>query len=191
MEKGMSFGAWVMALPPEQQQKVFEECQCARLVGHVNGRSSTRDKGHEMRVSTLLRSMASDASNDIGTSVRSELRTLADRIDDEMVELPCDADGTPWHLGDRCVAHDRLTCASWHGKIIEFQLREDDGFIARVLLDKRPQSVRFNIRDITRPHSPSDRLREWVRRARTDEHMDLRELDAIADEMDEEARDEH
>lgn len=26
-------------------------------------------------------------------------------------------------------------------------------------------------------------LRDWTRRARADEHMDLRELDAIADEL--------
>lgn len=32
--------------------------------------------------------------------------------------------------------------------------------------------------------APSAALREWVRRARADCHMDLRELDAIADAMD-------
>lgn len=37
------------------------------------------------------------------------------------------------------------------------------------------------------PESPQARIREWVRRARADEHMDLRELDAIADDMDAEA----
>lgn len=30
----------------------------------------------------------------------------------------------------------------------------------------------------------SDELRDWVRRARADEHMDLRELDSIADRID-------
>lgn len=30
----------------------------------------------------------------------NELRALADRIDDEMVELPKDADGVPIHVGD-------------------------------------------------------------------------------------------
>ena len=30
----------------------------------------------------------------------------------------------------------------------------------------------------------SDQLREWTRRARADEHMSLRELDAIADRID-------
>lgn len=30
----------------------------------------------------------------------------------------------------------------------------------------------------------SDEVREWMRRARANEHMDLRELDAIADSMD-------
>lgn len=34
--------------------------------------------------------------------------------------------------------------------------------------------------------TPSDALREWVRRARADEHMSLRELDAIADRIDSE-----
>lgn len=34
------------------------------------------------------------------------------------------------------------------------------------------------------PASPQERIREWVRRAQADEHMDLRELDAIADELD-------
>ena len=34
------------------------------------------------------------------------------------------------------------------------------------------------------PETAAGRLREWVRRARADEHMDLRELDAIADEID-------
>lgn len=33
-------------------------------------------------------------------------------------------------------------------------------------------------------NTPSDALREWVRRARADEHMDLRELDSIADCID-------
>lgn len=111
-------------------------------------------------------------------------RKWAINLDERYVELPCDADGRPWHVGDRCVAHDRLTCDLWCGKIIELQLCENGGLIARVLLDKRPQAVRFNMRDITRPCAPADRLRSWVEGARNDEHMDLRELDRIADAMD-------
>lgn len=34
--------------------------------------------------------------------------------------------------------------------------------------------------------TPSDALREWTRRARADEHMDLRELESIADRIDNE-----
>ena len=37
------------------------------------------------------------------------------------------------------------------------------------------------------PDSPQERIRDWVRRAQADEHMDLRELTDIANDMDAEA----
>lgn len=44
--------------------------------------------------------LAADNPN-IPTSIKMALANFADRIDNEMIALPVDADGKPWHMGDR------------------------------------------------------------------------------------------
>lgn len=111
-------------------------------------------------------------------------RKWAINLDECYVALPCDADGRPWHVGDRCIGEDCYKSGKEHGRIIELQLCENGEFVARVLPDKKAEGMRFRMSELSRPCAPADRLREWARRARADEHMDLRELDRIADAMD-------
>ena len=51
-----------------------------------------------MRISDEIRELAGEAG--IYSNACGKLRELADRIDEETVELPKDADGVPFHVGD-------------------------------------------------------------------------------------------
>lgn len=99
-------------------------------------------------------------------------RKWAKELEDHYVELPTDAKGEPWHVGDTCEFWNRSSLPSC-------------GKVSSLYLDKNGWRINGNsVGMYIRPKSPADRLREWARRARADEHMDLRELDRIADAMD-------
>lgn len=68
------------------------------------------------KVPDRLREIADRA--DMTYATRSMLRTLADRISEEYVELPRDANGTPWHIGDRFKLDDCLVAAGTVGTIM-------------------------------------------------------------------------
>lgn len=102
----------------------------------------------------------------------SLLRRWADELESRYVALPTDINGRPWHIGDECELHPV-------NALVDRERVSEMTLMAGVWL------INDHVLDICiRPKSPADRLREWVRRARADEHMDLRELDRIADAMD-------
>nr|DAL45657.1 MAG TPA_asm: hypothetical protein [Caudoviricetes sp.] len=104
-------------------------------------------------------------------------RKWAKELEDRYVELPTDAKGEPWHVGDRCV-----TKYGGHGEV--FGLRYDDDGKCRITVRQGDELTARLPSDLRRPCILAERLRSWVEGARNDEHMDLRELDRIADAMD-------
>ena len=96
---------------------------------------------------------------------------------------PRDRNDVPISLGD----HVRVAGTTDHGVVRRISYGVDDGskHVFVEVHGPRLGTAFYAPCDLEHaPASPSARIREWVGRARADEHMDLRELDAIADELD-------
>lgn len=117
-----------------------------------------------------------DANTIDAGNVAAMLRKWARELDEEYVELPKDAEGRPWHVGDACV-----TKYGGHGEV--FGLRYDDDGKCRITVRQGDELTARLPSDLRRPCILAERLRSWVAGARNDEHMDLRVLDSIADEL--------
>lgn len=103
------------------------------------------------------------------------LRRWADELDSEYVELPRDAEGRPWRFGDRCV-DGQGECL-----VIKSLALGDGAWVAASTYT--PGGVHVGWKDVEtlrRPSGCAAMILDWVRRARSDEHMDLGELESIA-----------
>jgi hypothetical protein len=96
-----------------------------------------------MKISDKIRNWCID-SEVLGEGNFDKLRELADRIDDEMVELPMDADGVPVHVSDTVWGY-----ASGIERVVtgmnltdKWTLSTDGGYIAKSteVTHKRPDS---------------------------------------------------
>lgn len=99
---------------------------------------------------------------------------------------PRDANDMPISLGD----HVRVVGTTDHGVVRRISHGVDDGSMHVFVEVRGPRlgTVFCAPCDLEHaPDSPQERIREWVRRAQADEHMDLRELTDIANDMDAEA----
>lgn len=131
--------------------------------------------------------MCGDGSGDRVTVPRATISDWSRRVEEcefggGVIMAPRDANDETILLGD----HVRVVGTTDHGFVRRISYGVDDGSM-RVFVEVRgPSGTAFYAPcDLEHaPASPSARIREWVRRARADEHMDLRELDAIADELD-------
>nr|WP_314638555.1 hypothetical protein [uncultured Olsenella sp.] len=116
------------------------------------------------------------------------LEALEEATDGELgalglVRLPTGADGVPWRVGDVVrrtgvggaqVPGGEVTALTWHGGGSWSLAAGDLAGPCEGLAHHVPEGVA----------TPAGRLRAWAEGARSDGHMDLRELDAIADELD-------
>lgn len=103
----------------------------------------------------------------------------ADKTDDDLAEhglvrLPVDADGKTWHIGDMVTLDDRA-----HSKVIGIELAKDGWNL--VLPSGGYASAMPKCYHHYSP-TPAERIRAWVDSAR-DDRADLRDLLAIADEL--------
>lgn len=131
--------------------------------------------------------MCGDGSGDRVMVPRATLAVWARRVEecewgDGVIRAPRDRNDMPLLLGD----HVRVVGTTDHGVVRRISHGVDDGSMHCFLEVNGPSGAAFYApSDLEHaPATPSARIREWVRRARADEHMDLRELDAIADELD-------
>lgn len=131
--------------------------------------------------------MCGDGSGDRVTVPRATISDWSRRVEecewgDGVIRAPRDANDEPISLGD----HVRAVGTTDHGVVRRISHGVDDGSMHCFVEVNGPSGAAFYApSDLEHvPASPSARIREWVRRARADEHMDLRELDAIADELD-------
>lgn len=131
--------------------------------------------------------MCGDGSGDRVTVPRATISDWLRRVEecewgDSVIRTPRDRNDVPLSLGD----HVRVVGTTDHGVVRRISHGVDDGSMHCFLEVNGPSGAAFYApSDLEHvPASPSARIREWVRRARADEHMDLRELDAIADELD-------
>lgn len=132
--------------------------------------------------------MHGDLSDGTVSVPRATLAVWARRVEecewgDGVIRAPRDANDMPISLGD----HVRVLGTTDHGVVRRISHGVDDGSMHVFVEVRGPRlgtafCAPSDLEHV--PASPSARIREWVRRARADEHMDLRELDAIADELD-------
>lgn len=131
--------------------------------------------------------MHGDLSDGTVSVPRATLAVWARRVEecewgDGVIRAPRDRNDVPISLGD----HVRVVGTTDHGVVRRISLTAWTTAPCSFLEVNGPSGAAFYAPcDLEHaPASPSARIREWVRRARADEHMDLRELDAIADELD-------
>ena len=99
------------------------------------------EKGKAMKISNDLRLWCDDADAD--NIACDDLRELADRVDNEMVELPKDADGEVIHVGD--TLYDRASDQKIHVEALRFdglwEIRTVLGYVMpRWYVHERPDS---------------------------------------------------
>lgn len=131
--------------------------------------------------------MCGDMRDNTVSVPRATLAVWARRVEacewgDGVIRAPRDRDDVQISLGD----HVRVAGTTDHGVVRRISYGVDDGSMHCFVEVHGPSGTAFYApSDLEHaPAIPSARIREWVRRARADEHMDLRELDAIADELD-------
>lgn len=132
--------------------------------------------------------MCGDGSGDRVMVPRATLAVWARRVEecewgDGVIRAPRDRDDAPISLGN----HVRVAGTTDHGVVRRISYGVDDGskHVFVEVHGPRLGTAFYAPCDLEHASaSPSARIREWVRRARADEHMDLRELDAIADDLD-------
>lgn len=134
--------------------------------------------------------MHGDLSDGTVSVPRATLAVWARRVEecewgDGVIRAPRDRNDVPISLGD----HVMRAGDGMRATVLRITLWQKDGApSATVTCDCGPWLSKIFVCDPCDlehvPASPSARIREWVRRARADEHMDLRELDAIADDLD-------
>lgn len=131
--------------------------------------------------------MCGDGSGDRVMVPRATISDWSRRVEecewgDGVIRAPRDANDVPISLGD----HVRVVGTTDHGVVRRISHGVDDGSMHCFVEVNGPSGAAFyapcDLEHV--PASPSARIREWVRRARADEHMDLRDLDAIADDLD-------
>lgn len=132
--------------------------------------------------------MCGDGSGDRVTVPRATISDWSRRVEEcelggDVIRAPRDRNDVPILLCD----HVRVVGTTDHGVVRRISYGVDDGSMHVFVEVHGPRlgTAFYAPSDLEHaPAGPSARIREWVRRARADEHMDLRELDAIADELD-------
>lgn len=102
-------------------------------------------------------------------------RKWADELDERYVALPTDDEGRPWHVGDRCVN------GLGHCMVIgAMGLGAGEWETASTYTPDGRYDGCVDLNALRRPSKCAAMILDWVRRARSDEHMDLGELESIA-----------
>ena len=100
-----------------------------------------------MKISEKLRNWCTDFEV-LGEGDLDKLREMADRIDNEMVELPLDADGVPVHVGDTVYTSDGSEAyvaridfvPDTHGVELRFPCGTISEYVPRYISHERPDS---------------------------------------------------